>query len=120
MARLSNIPTNTLHRDLPEKDKTRLALEWLRENPSETPTTAARIYHLEKPNSLFRAWKRENTRGGPIQHRSQNKILWPEQHKALIRYMADQAMNGGKGATKQMLYNCAMWQRTQDRKTIPL
>jgi hypothetical protein len=52
MARLLNAPTNTLHRDLPEKDKTRLALEWLRDNPSETAYTAARIYHIKNEKSL--------------------------------------------------------------------
>ena len=118
MAHLSNIPTNTIHSTLPEKDKTRLALEWLRENPSETATTAARIYHIEKPNSLSRTWKRERTRG-TVQRGGQNKILQPEQHTAMILYAVDQATNGGKGATKQMMYNCAMWLRTQEKKPIP-
>jgi hypothetical protein len=35
-----------------------------------------------------------------------NKILRPEQQQAMIRYAVDQATNKGKGATKQMLYNC--------------
>jgi hypothetical protein len=52
MARLSNTPKNTLYRDLPEKDKTRLALEWLQENLSKTALTAARIYHIKNKKSL--------------------------------------------------------------------
>ena len=48
-----------------------------------------------------------------------NKILRPEQHQALIQYAVDQATNGGKGATKQMLYNCAMWLRVQEKKSVP-
>jgi hypothetical protein len=54
-----------------------------------------------------------------VQHGGQNKILRPEQHDALIRYAADQAMDRGKGVTKQMMYNCAMWLRTQEGKTVP-
>jgi hypothetical protein len=82
MARLSNAPTNTLHRDLPEKDKTRLALEWLRDNPSETANTAARIYHIKNEKSLWRAWHREKKRKqeGLVQHGGHNKILRLEQH----------------------------------------
>jgi hypothetical protein len=38
-----------------------------------------------------------------------NKILRPEQYQAIIRYAIDQAINGGKGATKQMLYNYIIW-----------
>ena len=37
----------------------------------------------------------------------------------MILYAVDQATNGGKGATKQMMYNCAMWLRTQEKKPIP-
>jgi hypothetical protein len=66
-----------LCRDLLEKDKIRLVLEWFQENPSKTTTIAARIYYITKPNSLSRAWKRERTRGA-IQHNSQNKILRPD------------------------------------------
>ena len=28
-------------------------------------------------------------------------------------------MNRGKGATKQIMYNCAMWLRVQEHKTVP-
>jgi hypothetical protein len=35
MARLSNLPNNTLLRDMPEKDKLREAIQFLKENPGE-------------------------------------------------------------------------------------
>jgi hypothetical protein len=54
MARLSNAPKNTLYRDLPEKDKMHLALEWLQENPSETAYTIAYIYYIKNEKSLYR------------------------------------------------------------------
>src|SRR2546421_1573425 len=62
-----------------------------------------------------------NPRKGPEPKKKggQNKILRPDQHQAMIRYAVDQATNGGKGATKQMMYNCAMWLRTQEGKTAP-
>jgi len=47
----------------------------------------------------------------------QNKILRPDQHAAMIQYAVSHAINGGKGATKQMMYNCAMWLRVQDNKS---
>jgi len=41
-------------RDLPDKQRMRLALQWLRDNPSETPTTAARIhFHEDLPKHEF-------------------------------------------------------------------
>ena len=111
MARLRNAPKNTLLRDLPSKDKMKQAIQWLRENPDEAPTTAARIYNIKKEKSVIKAWQRERKRikSDRPKHGGQNKILKPEQHNAMIRYAVDQATNGGKGATKQMMYNCAMW-----------
>jgi hypothetical protein len=122
MARLHSALNDTLHRDLPAKEKMKLALEWLRGNPTESPTTAARIYHIEKEDSVLRAWNREKKKGlqlGTPTHGGHNKILRPEQHQAMIRYAADQATNGGRGATKQMMYNCAMWLRVQENKLVP-
>jgi hypothetical protein len=55
----------------------------------------------------------KKTRGG------QNKILRSDQHRALIQYAVDQATDGGRGATKQMMYNCAMWLRVKEHKSIP-
>ena len=114
MARLRNPPKNTLHRNLPPTDKVELALQWLRENPSQTPTTAARIYHIENEKYLIQKWAREkkkDQRQAPVQYGGQNKILRDDQYAAMIRYSADQAMNGGKGATKQMMFSCAIWLR---------
>jgi hypothetical protein len=115
MARLQNIPKNTLIRDLPEKDKLILALQWLHENPTESPTIAARCYNIQKEGTLQKAWRRERKRmekgKGKEIRGGHNKILRPEQYQAMIRYAIDQAINGGKGATKQMLFNCVMWLR---------
>jgi hypothetical protein len=122
MARLHNPPKNTLHQNLPSTDKVELALQWLRANPSQSPTAAARIYHIENEKSLQQKWRREkekNQRIEPMQRGGQNKILRPDQHAAIIRYSADYAINGGKGATKQMMYNCAMWLRVQEGRSIP-
>src|SRR5271163_2108139 len=121
MARLRNAPRNTLLRDLPEKEKMKQAIQWLRENPDEAPTTAARIYDIKKEKSVIKAWQRERKRmkSDRPKHGGQNKILKPEQHNAMIRYAVDQATNGGKGATKQMMYNCAMWLRVQENKSVP-
>ena len=59
MARLRNAPRNTLLRDLPEKEKMKQAIQWLRENPEETPTTAARVCNIKKEDSVKKAWQRE-------------------------------------------------------------
>jgi hypothetical protein len=37
----------------------------------------------------------------------------------MIQYVVSQAIDGGKGATKQMMYNCAMWLRVQANKSVP-
>ncbi|PMD65600.1 uncharacterized protein K444DRAFT_608178 [Hyaloscypha bicolor E] len=97
MARLSNLPKNTLLRNMPEKDKLRKAIQFLKANPEETPATAARAYC--------------------VRNKDTNKILRPNQYAALIQYAVSHAINGGKGATKQMIYNCAIWMRTEDNKT---
>jgi hypothetical protein len=111
MARLVSLPKNTHQRDLPEKDKLRQALEFLRKHPKEEPTPTARLFNVKNAGSLQKAWNREKRRKGLKKKAKggQNKILRPDQHKALIQYCIDQAINGGKGATKQILYNCAMY-----------
>ena len=43
MARLVSPPKNIPQRDLSEKDKLQLALEFLRQNSDEKPITAARL-----------------------------------------------------------------------------
>jgi hypothetical protein len=117
MAKLAHPPKSTLLRDLPFKDKMKLALDFLHENPHEKPSTAARLYDIKQEDSVRKAWLRE--RKGKKARGGQNKILRPDQHQALIRYAVDQAINGGKGATKQMMYNCAMWLRVQEHKPVP-
>src|SRR2546421_332473 len=61
MARLRNAPRNTLLGDLPEKEKMKQAIQWLRENPEEAPTTAARTYNIKK-KALIKAWQRRRKR----------------------------------------------------------
>jgi hypothetical protein len=120
MARLRVLSREALQRDLPNKDKIKLALEFLHENPNETPTVAARLFHLKKEDSVRKAWLRAKRKGPEAKKKGgQNKILRPDQHQAMIRYAVDQATNGGKGATKQMMYNCAMWLRVQEDKAVP-
>jgi hypothetical protein len=85
----------TLLQDLPDQDKMKLALDFLRENPDEKPSTAARLYHIKKGDSVRKAWLRSRNQKKPWG--GHNKILRPDQHQALIRYAVDQATNGGKG-----------------------
>ena len=46
MARLSNLPKNTLLRNMPEKDKLCKAIQFLKANPEETPITAVYAYYI--------------------------------------------------------------------------
>jgi hypothetical protein len=55
MARLRNPPKDILRHNVPDKEKRRLALQWLQEHPNEHTTTAARIYHVENEDSLRKA-----------------------------------------------------------------
>ena len=55
MARLRNAPRNTLLRDLPEKEKMKQAIQWLRENLEETPTAAARACNIKKEDLVKKA-----------------------------------------------------------------
>jgi hypothetical protein len=121
MARLSNLPKNTLLRDMPERDKLREAIQFLKANPEETPATAARACCVRNEDTVRKAWQRERKKMGTVrvQKGGQNKILRPDQYTALIQYAVSHAINGGKGATKQMMYNCVMWMRTEDNKTAP-
>ena len=59
MARLSSLPNTTLQSNLPIKDRLALALQFLRENPDEKPATAARLYKIEKEETVRQAWYRE-------------------------------------------------------------
>ena len=59
MARLSNLPNNTLLRDMPEKDKLREAIQFLKENPGEPPTTATYACGVKSKDAIRKAWRRE-------------------------------------------------------------
>ena len=98
VARLRNAPKTTLLRDLPNKDKIKLAIQWLYENPDESPTTAARCHNIKKEKTLVKAWQREKKRvkNGRPQWGGQNKILRLKQHNAMIQYAVSQAIDGGK------------------------
>ena len=52
MARLSNPLKSGLRYTILPKDKTRQALEWLRQNPSQKPTAVARIFHIDDKRDL--------------------------------------------------------------------
>ena len=79
MARLSNLPKNTLLRNMPEKDKLREAIQFLKANPEETPATAARAYCVRNKDIVRKAWQRERKKIGivRVQKGGQNKILRP-------------------------------------------
>jgi hypothetical protein len=117
MAHFTLTNKDILQRDLPTQDKLKLALQWLQENPEKQSTTAARLFRIEKEDSVRKAlWRAKRKRSA---HGGQNKILRPDQHEAMIRYATDQATNDGKGATKQMMCNCIMYLRTKENKSIP-
>jgi hypothetical protein len=84
----------------PYKIRLQNAAEWSLQNPKESVTTAARIYHV-KDNSvrvkLQRMAHQKKHVGG------QNRVLSDEQSAAVLQYMRDK-LNEGLGATKQMTY----------------
>ena len=77
MARLCAPPQKTLQRDLPLKDRIKLALDFLRENPYEKPSTVARLYYIKKEDIVRKAWLREKNRKETV-NGGQNKILRPD------------------------------------------
>ena len=83
------------------------AKAWLQENPSETPTVAARIFKIN-PNTLRVSIARSRTqsegRGG------HNKMLSDAQVTALKQWIQQQ-YNNGTGATKQMTYAAVCYLR---------
>jgi hypothetical protein len=122
MARLANYPISTRESDLPDADKFKLALNWLRNNPSERPATASKIWKLEKPKSHEAAWRRERKKKerGDIRRRGYNKILIKANYRAIIEYAIRHATNGGKGATKQMIFQCVIIFRRCEEKPPPI
>jgi len=55
IARLSNLPRNTLLRDMPERDKLREAIQFLKANLEETPTTTAHAYYVRNKDTVKKA-----------------------------------------------------------------
>jgi hypothetical protein len=66
MARLSNLPKNTLLRNMPEKDKLRKAIQFLKANPEETPATAACAYCIQNEDTVRKVWQRERKKMGAV------------------------------------------------------
>ena len=55
MARLSNLPKNTLLYNIPERDKLREAIQFLKANPEETPTTTAYTCYIRNEDTVRKA-----------------------------------------------------------------
>ena len=94
MARLVQSLKSACPQTLPDTDKMKLALYWLRENPIEKPTTTARLFKIEKADLVRKAWLREKNRGGRAPQLYEggvgwNTILRPEQNQAVIQYAVD-------------------------------
>jgi hypothetical protein len=65
---------------MPERDKLREAIQFLRANPEETPATAARACCVRNENIVRKAWQRERKKMGiaSSQWEGHNKILRPD------------------------------------------
>ena len=48
MAQLNSVSQNVAINNQPDNIKMRQALDWLRENPAEKPTTAARLHFITR------------------------------------------------------------------------
>jgi hypothetical protein len=96
-------------RKLEIKKQCAAAVEWLLQEPTETPTTAARIFKVEgHANSIRMALVRRrsrmrNNRGAFNGHGGNNKILAEYQEQIIHQYCFDQ-WEMGLGATKQMVF----------------
>ena len=55
MARLSNLPNNTLLCDIPERDKLYKAIQFLKANPEETSATAVYAYYVRNEDIVKKA-----------------------------------------------------------------
>ena len=116
MARLAQLPKNQYISLLPTKIKTQRAIQWLINNPKETPVAAARLYFIEKENSFFATWRRAKkklARGQDpfknLSYKGQNRILSDKDNAAVIKYATDKATNREKSTTLQMLYNAIVF-----------
>ena len=97
------------------------AIEFLNENPSEKPVTAARIYHVNK-NTLYSNLRRMgakdalNTR--PLKHGGHNRIPSEAQIKAVYKYVED-SYHAGYGASKQMVFTAISHLRSAEIPSRP-
>ena len=119
-------------RDLPTKQRMQLALQWLRNNPSETPTISARIhFHEDLPKheaSVRVAWAREKkkkekekekaNKGVVVQHGAHNGVLSDAQEEALLLYAKEQVEHG-LGATKRMVFAAVAHLKGQEPPAKP-
>ena len=64
MARLASTLRNSHPKDLLDNQRMQLALQWLRDNPRESATVAARLYFIKKEDSVRKVWLRVRKRGG--------------------------------------------------------
>jgi hypothetical protein len=64
MARLSNLPNYALLCDIPERDKLRKAIQFLKANPEETPATAVCAYCIRNEDTVKKTWQRERKKMG--------------------------------------------------------
>ncbi|OBT70530.1 hypothetical protein VF21_10458, partial [Pseudogymnoascus sp. 05NY08] len=80
------------------------ALQFLRDNPSEKPITAARIFNINAKtlNTNLRRAKLKAQAPNPI-YGGQNKILSEAQIKAIYKYVEDSYF-AGYGASKAMVF----------------
>ena len=88
MARLSSVGQNVHIRNQLDNIKMQHALDWLRENPTEKLTTAARLHFITNEQSVQQAWRCEKKRnerlGKAVGGGGWNRILRPDQHQAMI------------------------------------
>jgi hypothetical protein len=66
MARLSNLPNYILLCNIPERDKLRKAIQFLKANPEETPATAVYIYYIRNKDIVKKIWQRERKKIGIV------------------------------------------------------
>jgi hypothetical protein len=110
-------------RNQPLQIRTQTAIQWLRDNPGERASTAARLHYIKNEKSFQTTWRRARKRdqrsSPPPQTGGHNKILTDAQHASIIKYATDQASHGNKGATRQMIFNAILFLRRGDHKPAP-
>ena len=98
--------------NLPLITRVRLAKAFLKDNPTEKPIAAARIFALY-PSTLYSSLDRSST----IQHSGHNKVLQEHYKEALHQFIRSLLSNGIQ-PTYQLIYNsiCNL-KRAQDPTT---